>query len=148
MIYDPTQSHFDLDRERGQQGELFVDSVREALAKKNSRIEVKTDAYFVSANAAKKRVGRFYIERQSRGRDGFWYKSGIETTKADLWFFVFGRHPGGFVIDTDWLRRATLLAAKDERNLTECSYGENPTRGVFVYMTHFLDTRATDRDEH
>jgi hypothetical protein len=146
--YDQTRSHFDLDWQRGRQGELFVESLRNALALKNSSIEVKTDAYFFSGRAEKFASQRLYIEMEARGKDGTWRKSGLQTTKAELWFFVFGRHPGGMVFETAWLRKAVTKAAEHPANAATCDYGENPTRGFYVYLRHFVLARDAALDEH
>jgi hypothetical protein len=141
MTYDPALSHFDLDLKRGAQGEFFVQDVAEMLADGSGRTEVKTDAWFVHSN-------RLYIEHECQGRDGQWRPSGIAVTKSKLWAFRLGKHSALFVFDTDWLRRAYELAKSDARNLTKCSYGENPTRGVYVYLNHLMKTRDTSKDEH
>lgn len=132
--YDPRLSHFDIDFERGAQGELLVTDIRRMLADGSGTIEVKTDFRFVEFQ-------RFYIERECRGRDGTWRPSGIAVTKATFWAFVLGKHPGIFIFDTDWVKRATEFAAQDERNHASCDYGENPTRGVLVYLNHLMKTR-------
>jgi hypothetical protein len=137
-------SHFDLDSERGTQGELFVENVRAALAKRTSNIEVKTDAHVMKKNGP----DRFYVEYECRGRDGNWRDSGIMTTKAGLWFFVFGKHPAGLVVETSWLRKAFDLAKQDKRNHASMDYGENPTKGILVYTNHLRLTRDEAFDEH
>jgi len=148
MKYDPALSHFDLDRARGIQGELFVDDVRDALATKNGRIEVKTDAYFFSASAMRfGKQQRLYVERECL-RSGEWQPSGIETTRSEIFAFKFGKHAAFIAFATEWVRRAVALAERDARNAGSCDYGKNPTRGTYVYMTHFLLTREIDKDEH
>jgi hypothetical protein len=141
-LYDSSLSHFDLDRERGEQGELFVRNVRKAFAE-NGRVETKTDAWAI-------KTGRIYVELECRGRNGTWYPSGLATTRAELWAFVLGKHPGMYVVETAWLKRAVPAAiARDKRNAeAKCKYGENPTRGVYVYPIDFLNTRNVSQDEH
>lgn len=142
MTYDPKLSHFDIDMARGAQGELLVLDICKMLAAGNGNIEVKRDAWFVHSQ-------RFYVERECQGRDGVWRKSGIDVTKAKLWAFVMGAHPGIAIFETAWLRRAMELAAKDERNRkAECAYGKNPTRGIYVYISHLIKTREPSLDEH
>jgi hypothetical protein len=135
MGYDPTLSHFDIDMKRGAQGELMVLDICDMLRAGSGSIEVKTDFKFAETK-------RFYVERECRGRDGKWRPSGINVTKAKLWAFVLGDLNGCFVVNTDWVLRATERAAADPRNLKSCDYGENPTRGVLVYFNHFILTMA------
>lgn len=139
-IYDPSLSRFDLDKKRGATAELWVDDIRKALAEESATIEVKRDAWFP-------KTGRLYIETECRWRDGAWHPSGINTTEADLWFFVFGAHPGGLVVATKWLKCAVVIARK-YRNEASCDYGDNPTRGVYVYPNHILQARDLTKDEH
>jgi hypothetical protein len=48
--------------------------------------------------------------------------------------------PMMFIFDTHWVARATALAAKNKLNIQSCDYGKNPTRGVLVYINHFVLT--------
>lgn len=148
MTYDSALSHFDLDLGRGRQGEMFISDLADALARGAKTIEVKTDAYFFSASAERYKGQRLYVEMECLGRDGQWHPSGLSVTKADLWAFVFGKHPGAWVVSTDWLRRAVAEACKDKRNHMSCDYGQNPTKGWVVYLNHFLLTRDRTVDEH
>lgn len=132
--YDARLSHFDIDLDRGAQGELLVLDIRRMMADGSGSIEVKTDARFVEKQ-------RLFVERECRGRDGIWRPSGIAVTKARLWAFVLGEHPGILLFETEWLKRAVDLAAQNTLNLTGCDYGRNPTRGVLVYMNHLVQTR-------
>lgn len=141
MIYDPSLSHFDIDMRRGSQAELFVSDICQMLAGGNGSIEVKRDAWYPVS-------GRFYIECECMGRDGIWRPSGIAVTKATFWGLVWGGHPSMTILATDWLKRALDEARKNKRNLASCDYGENPTRGVFVYETHLRKTRDVKLDEH
>lgn len=133
MAYDPSLSHFDIDMARGAQGELWVSDVVTMLAQKSGEIEVKTDFRFAETK-------RFYVERECRGRDGVWRPSGLNATKARLWAIKLADLPGCLIIDTDWMRRAVARAAQHPKNLVECKYGANPTRGVLVFWQHLLDT--------
>jgi len=141
--YDPRLSHFDLDMARGSQGELFVKDLQRMLAEKTGQIEVKTDAWFVHTN-------RLYIERECLHRDGVWRKSGIDVTKAKLWAFVLGKHPGALIFETEWIRRAMVISASDSpKNLeAKCTYGQNPTRGVYVYVSQIIRARELGLDEN
>jgi hypothetical protein len=144
MSYNPALSHFDLDMKRGAAGELFVLDICKMLAEGSGTIEVKTDYRFTEKQ-------RFYIEIECRGRDGKWRPSGLAVTKAKLWAIVVGKQPNDmlpmmFVFDTHWLQRAAALAAKDQRNLRTCDYGKNPTRGVLVYINHFVRTMDPSKE--
>jgi hypothetical protein len=139
MTYTPALSRFDIDIERGKTGELFVDDICRMLADKTGQIEVKTDHLYLKTK-------RFYVEVECRGRDGVWRPSGLRVTTAKLWAFVYGRKtpteamlPAVFIIETDWLKRATDLADSLKNNF-EHPYGENPTRGIGVTMHHIAKT--------
>lgn len=132
--YDPSLSRFDVDLPRGQQAELWVVDVCDMMGRRSGEIEVKCDYRFVD-------TGRLYIELECCGRDGRWRPSGLATTAARLWAFKLGNYPGAFVFSTEWLRRAVEHAKSHPLNHSECTYGENPTRGVLVYINHFRATR-------
>lgn len=138
MAYDPSLSHFDLDMKRGAQGELLVTNIRDMLAKGSGTVEVKADYKFIE-------TGRFYVETECQGRDGKWRPSGLSVTKASLWSFTLGDLPATFIVETEWLRRAAALAANDHRNRKSMDYGQNPTRGVLVYINHILKTANAGR---
>lgn len=133
MKYDPSLSHFDLDLARGRTGELFVDDICQMLGNRSIEIEVKNDDKF-------EEYRRLYVEHECRGRDGVWRSSGLNVTKAKVWAFVVNNRSGVLIFETDWLRRAVALARKDPRNIKECKYGENPTRGVVVYLAHLASS--------
>lgn len=146
VAYDPKLSHFDVDVKRGAQGELFYDEICTLLGKKKAvELEIKTDAW---AFCQRSRRVKFYIELECYYRDGVWRASGLSTTKAKFWVFVFGKHPGMLILSTEWLRRAVELAKQHRDNFKSCDYGENPTRGVIVYIeNHVRDTRDESLDE-
>ena len=137
--YDPRLSHFDIDIKRGKNGELFVNDICKMMADGTGEIEVKTDHLFVETN-------RLFIEHECRGRDGLWRPSGLAVTKAKLWAIVLGRQnpdrmlPAIIIVETEWLRRAVAEARKHKGNLAECKYGENPTRGVCIYVNQIRIT--------
>lgn len=143
MTYDPSLSHFDLDFARGAQGQLFVDNITKMLGDGSGRIEVKTDAWYVKSR-------RLFVELECQGRDGVWRLSGLNTTKALIWAYVLGKHELAIFIETEWLRKAVGKASQDKRNTesAKCSYGENHSRGCYVYLDHILNTRDMSRDEH
>ena len=130
----PRKPDFDLDMEIGTQSELWVLDIRELMAKRNGKIEVKAPKPFLQA-------GSFYVEYKCRGRDGKWYRSGIATTKTSAYFVTFGSLPGGWVVETEWLKRAVRHAFKNELKRRNCMRGSNPTRGVIVGMKDLWETR-------
>lgn len=148
--YDPALSHFDLDRKRGAQAELWVSDVRDALAEKTERVEVKADSYYLSKhseNLAKQgRPPRFFVELECLRR-GEWMPSGLNVTKAGLWVIKFGNHPAAVIVETAWLRRIYELVKDKPGRTGQCRYGRNPTRGFFVYMSDLLLTRDAKLDE-
>src|SRR5208283_5225892 len=93
---------WDINLKEGAQAELWVSSVREALAG-NGTVEVKAPKPFL-------REQSFYVEYKCQGRDEIWRPSGISTTKASIFVFTFGGLPGGLVVETEWLKRAVKLA--------------------------------------
>jgi hypothetical protein len=126
------QPDFDLDREIGAQSEMWVRSVRVALAR--GRIEVKGPKPFL-------REQSFYVEYACRGRDGKWRPSGIATTKSELLIFTFGVLPGALLIDREWCKRAARAAYRNPLNRKECTRGSNPTKAVAVSLAHLWITR-------
>lgn len=138
QIYDPALSDFDIDFARGSQGELWVKDLRLLLAEDS--VEVKTDAKHVA-------TGNFYVEYECQGRDGIWRPSGIQKTKAKCWMLKWGKHPAGFAIETNWLKRAAKLA-KDAGKIGNMKYGQNPTRGALVNREDLIATRDVSLDEH
>src|SRR5258708_30288139 len=122
---------WDINRKQGEQAALWVVDIRKALAG-GATVEVKAPKPFL-------KTGSFYLETWCCKR-GKWEKSGINTTKADLWFFTFGPLPCGWVIETQWLKRAAKLAY--ERGLIdECTRGRYPTKAVIVSMKELYATR-------
>lgn len=117
---------FDRDAEVGRQGELWVDSVADALAAGTA--EVKTDERALL-------TGRVYVEFECRTASG-WQPSGIARTKADVWVFVLGRQvlvaaPTSLVLRV--ARRAWRAG-----NRAECVRGSHPTKGVVIPLTVLL----------
>jgi hypothetical protein len=130
------EPNWDIDLAAGKQAELWVSSVRESLAGKGT-VEVKAPQPFLKFHSP-------YIEYACRGRDGKWRPSGIATTKAKLWFITFGSLPGGWVVETEWLRRAARLAFKNPSNRREETDGANPTRAVVVTMFHLWSSKERE----
>jgi len=134
VFYTHYQPDWDINVKQGAQAELWVSSIRDLMAKANGEIEVKAPKPFLKYQSP-------YVEYACQSRDGTWRKSGIATTKAKAWFFTFGSLPGGWLIETEWLKRAAREAYRDPRNRREETHGSNPTKGVVVSMFHLFATR-------
>lgn len=135
MTNGPHSPHFDIDRDRGTQGELFVSDVKTALI--NGRIEVKAPKLFLQ-------MGSPYVETWCLMRNG-WKTSGINISTSELWFLTFGALPGGPVIETRWLHRATHLAYVKNRRREERD-GSHPTKGATPTFDDFWETRPFNPD--
>lgn len=116
--YEP---RFDLDYEFGRQGELWVDSVVQAL--RTERAEVKTDGRV-------SRTGNLYVEFECRRRDG-WQRSGLATTQSDVWVFVLGSSGMALVVKTDVLKELCRPLWKAGKVAAETD-GSHPTKGVLL----------------
>lgn len=130
------QPDFDVDREIGEQSELWVSNLRDALRGKG-RVEVKAPKPFL-------REQSFYVEYQCKGRDGIWRPSGIATTKAEIQMFTFGSLPGGLALETEWVKRAARKAYKNPKQHRECMRGSNPTKGVVVSLADLWVTKERE----
>jgi hypothetical protein len=125
---------FDIDFPIGKRAELWVeDFITEP--KDTGRVEVKFDGPALNYK-------RFYVEYKCLWRDGLWHDSGIMTTKADLYVFKFGELPGGLIVETKWLKRAFVHAAKNYSSRKQCPRGECPTKGVVVTLQDLYDTQG------
>lgn len=100
--YEP---RFDVDLEYGKQAELFVTDVAQAIT--TGMVEVKRDAQAM-------KTGNIYVEYACRHADGKWHPSGIATTDATLYVFVFGETETAIVIPTQLLREFLRPANKPE----------------------------------
>jgi len=125
---------FDIDFPIGKKAELWVGAFI-TESKETASVEVKSDG-----PALKKQ--RFYVEYKCLCRDGLWHDSGIMTTKADLYVFKFGELPGGLIVETKWLKRAFMHAAKNSSTWKECPRGECPTKGIVVTLQDLYDTQG------
>lgn len=122
--YEP---RFDIDYEYGRQGELWIDSVADAL--KTERAEVKTDGRC-------QQTGNLYVEFECRRRDG-WHRSGLATTEADVWVFVIGDTGIAIVIKTEVLKAICRPLLKQGK-VAEERDGSHPTKGVLLPLSHLI----------
>lgn len=135
-------SAFDIDLASGKTGEMFVDDICKMLGQRSGSIEVKTDHRFLDTN-------RFFIETEYYSRKHKKYvPSGIQVTKAKLWALVWGRDkphkmmlPAVLIVETEWIRKAVALARTNPRNVVEHPFGDNPSRGVCIYINHLVQTK-------
>lgn len=132
------EPRFDIDAAYGRQGELQLADYLTWLADGNGRIEVKR----------KSRLDlHFYVETScDKGRKGRYTPSGITTTAAHAWAFVFGETGMTFILPTDLLRE--MLDHPSTRDCAETD-GSCPTRGRLVSLNvtlYFLEQRRRGRD--
>jgi len=91
-------SDWDIDLRFGQEGEVLVNALLTAPIEK---VEVKRDRRW-------KETGNIYIETECWKEDGgYWYPTGITTTKATHYSFVL--EDMVLIIPTDSLRKAGIL---------------------------------------
>lgn len=108
---------WDLDLQLGTAGENYAAAI---LGLQAGRVEVKTDRHLDSSN--------LFVETHTKRGDS-WQPSGIKTTEADAWAFVFGATVT--FVPTNILRAAVALfdlpAVVVEKDV--------PTRGVLLPRT-------------
>lgn len=127
---DGYEPGFDLDLEYGQQAELFVADIAEAI--KNGMVEVKRDARW-------HQTGNLYVEYECK-RAGEFRASGIKTSDADLWAFVLGDTDAVLFLTRGTLRELCLeLYKQDSFYRVETTRGSHPTKGVKVPLGHLID---------
>lgn len=123
------QPNWDVDLAYGQQAELFVCDIAEALS--CGQVEVKRDAQAL-------KTGNLYVEYECRKATGHWEKSGIAVSDAQLWAFVLDDTCVTLIFPTEllraivrdlWKRRAPGGQHPFRAELTR---GSHPTRGVLL----------------
>jgi hypothetical protein len=114
MSYQPDWDH---DLREGQHAEkLVIDLLTD------DQIEVKYDRKALI-------TGNLYIETHCRRRDG-WNESGINTTKATVWFFVLDmRDKKMMSLTTTALKEAIQDPQLPRKEMTE---GSHPTKGILL----------------
>lgn len=121
---DGYEPRFDLDYQVGQQGEMYVAQIADAIASGSATIEVKTDERAST-------TGRIFVEYECL-HYGTWRKSGIASTEADLWAYVVGKDTV-LVVPTWRLREVVRRVFHEQPNLrSQCVRGSHPTKGVLV----------------
>ncbi|MDZ4344454.1 MAG: hypothetical protein U1E51_18690 [Candidatus Binatia bacterium] len=119
MAETARQPNWDIDREIGEQAEVWVSDIRRAMER--GSVEVKRDQKAM-------RTGNLYVEYECRRR-GVYMPSGIETTKADAWIFVVVEDELALVIETEHLKK--LCRAPGIRRAEEKD-GSHPTKGYLL----------------
>lgn len=115
----------------GEEGEQIVQSFLAALS--DGSFEVKRDRY---------RNGRMVVETGQAPQNGDWKRSGLATTKAAWWVYMFS--PDAFVIvSTDRLKKFLQNNfTLDDRRLFAAG-SDNPARG-FLLMEHHVQDLLTN----
>lgn len=130
---DGYEPRFDIDYERGSQGEMFTRSIIDAMAR--DRVEVKQDGRI-------RETGNVYLEYECLRR-GKYVPSGLATSEAECWVFVIEGGDVLIAIPTEKLKELGRAAFK-AGNVRECVVGSHPTKGVVVTVADLLGlgTRA------
>lgn len=119
---DGYEPRFDIDAEYGRQGELFVSSIIDSLAK--GSVEVKRDSRFAN-------TGNIFVEYECL-RQGSWMKSGIATSEADTWVYVLGDSQVVIAMPREVLKELALEMWRNPRNRREEKDGSHPAKGVII----------------
>lgn len=100
------------------------------------QIEVKHDRIA-------RRSGRVYVETHCQRSDG-WHESGINTTKATVWFFVLDpRQKLSISVSTAALREHVQRFGANVLNERD---GSHPTRGVGVPLAALTKELAREQN--
>jgi hypothetical protein len=134
------KADWDINLAEGAQAELWVFDILKSLKQGSAELEVKCDYRTTDTK-------RHYVELEQLKSSG-WVPSGLNVTKAKIWFVVFGDYPGGMFFEVEWLRRAVKLAAMNPRNRCACTYKKTnrQTRGIAVEFKDLMLTADPDYD--
>lgn len=132
---DDYEPRWDIDSRDGRQSEMWVKSIREALA--NGDVEVKTDFKYAE-------TGNIYVEHECLRR-GKWVPSGIDVTESGVWVFVLAQEECAYTISTDLLRHVSRRMRQHAGNIRNQPRGSHPTRGVAPKLSHLLN-EVRDRE--
>lgn len=127
------EPRWDIDYQRGRQGELFVEDTIRKL-RDGATVEVKTDDRALE-------TGHVYIEYECRGRP-----SGLRTTESQVWAFVLGEGVCLF-LPTNTLMALARRAYRNPDYRVECARGSHPTRGVVVPLGELCRWLRETREE-
>jgi hypothetical protein len=135
--YDVIGPNFQTDLEYGQHGEALTRGFLAALSA--GTFEVKTDRY---------RNGRMIVEtehlpnRQLNCAFPKWELSGINTTKATFWVYVYTLNGAFVIIDVARLKRYLRANPKQFNWDTKRQFGnktDNPARGWLLEPEQVID---------
>jgi len=133
--YDIPPTQFALDKEYGQQGEALTRSFLAAIG--SGSFEVKTDRY---------RNGRMIIETEhlpaQDAKTNNWQLSGINTTKATWWVYVYTLNGAFVIIDVQRLKRYLRRNPSLFNWETKRTFGtktNNPARGWLLEPSQVID---------
>lgn len=119
--HDIKQFDFIKDLQFGHEGEELVTQFLAQLS--SGTFEVKYDRF---------RNGRIFVEFEQNPRDTGWKPSGIATTKAKWWVYLFS--PNAFVIiETSRLRRYIKANVERLQIRTAAADSTNPAKGFLIY---------------
>lgn len=120
------RAKWDLTFKLGQAGEAEAGKLFDALTGNGSElaVEVKRDE---KAHA----TGNVYVEFQQGGK-GSWRPSGIATTKADVWVFVFPETGTMLAVPTELLKEEARKAHAAGSKGATSHTGDMPTRGALI----------------
>lgn len=111
----------------GAEGEAIVTEFLTTL--ENGTFEVKYDRY---------RNGRMVVETDQNTRLEGWKPSGINTTQAQWWVYVFA--PGAFVmVETERLKRWLRTNRTREQKRVFAEHTLNPAQGYLLYPNEVAD---------
>lgn len=131
MPYNPDHDligpDFKKDLEYGEEGELIIHGFLAALS--DGSFEVKRDRY---------RNGRMVVETEQSPRHEGWKPSGLKTTKAAWWVYIFS-DDGFVIVSTDRLKKfvKTNFSTDDKRIFAAGS--DNPAKGYLLMEHHVQD---------
>lgn len=131
MPYNPSHDiegpNFQTDLEYGEEGERIVQSFLAALS--DGSFEVKRDRY---------RNGRMVVETEQSPRSEGWKASGLKTTKATWWVYLFS-DDGFVIVSTDRLKKFIRhnFTLDDKRLFAAGS--DNPAKGYLLMEKHVQD---------
>lgn len=115
------EPRWDRDWEIGRQGEMFCEDILKSLLS-GASYETKHDLRAAD-------TGNIYVEYECL-RGGTWQPSGLQTTEAECWQFVFGGI-SALVVPTFVLKALSRRAWREGLRV-ECPRGSHPTRGVRI----------------
>jgi hypothetical protein len=131
MPYNPDHDlfgpNFQQDLAYGEEGEQIVQGFLTSLS--DGSFEVKRDRY---------RNGRMVVETEQSPQNRGWQPSGLKTTKATWWVYLFS-NDGFVIVSTDRLKKFIKhnFTLEDKRLFAVDS--DNPAKGYLLMEHHVKD---------